>query len=125
MAVGYGDRTIQLWDAGTSQPLQWLNHNEPISPYNPVFNPNSDCPYTGSNAQVLEWNLETKQRLPIALSGPQDWVTNLSVSKDGNWMAALSQAQDVTLWDLRTNRSTKLSVENIQDRITAMALNSD
>jgi WD40 repeat protein len=108
LASGGDDQIIRLWDTGSGiMKTQLPGHSGTISTI--LFGSNSKWLTSLSQDQTIKiWNLEAgKEKDPITLKAhrkplAQDTYQNLSISKDGNFMASVAESDDGELlfWNL-------------------------
>jgi len=108
LASGGDDQIIRLWDTGSGiMKTQLPGHSGTISAI--LFGSDSKWLTSLSQDQTIKiWNLEAgKEKYPITLKAhrkplAQDTYQNLSISKDGNFMASVAESDDGELlfWNL-------------------------
>ncbi len=94
---------LVAWEAGTSNRSFEIDNGEPI--FSLAVSPESDFVITGLRNKAKVWDVTTRQLVTeIPLSGQ---VVSLVFSKDGQWLAAGSARESVTLWKVEASSFTR------------------
>ena len=131
LATGSYDRTARLWDLKGNQVAEFSGHQSLVTSVS--FSPNGQYLATGSGDRTARlWDLNNPPN-PMALvrggnrgilfSGHQHWVTSVSFSPNGQYLATGSRDRIVRLWDLKGNQVAEFSGH--QDLVTSVSFSSN
>jgi WD40 repeat protein len=100
IVTGSSDNTIQLWDAGTGEPVgeRLRGHTDSINSVS--FSPDGTRIVTGSwDKTVRLWDARTGEPVGESLWGHTDSVNSVSFSPDGTRIVTGLHNKTVRLWD--------------------------
>lgn len=118
--------TVVPWTLSGTPDLAagWKEHRQPI--LNASVTPDGKFAATlGRDFIAVIWNLETGQkRATVSLNGR--FAATLTISPDGQWLAASSNKGEVALWDVESGRPSKeLPSAKIPKGISTLAFSPD
>jgi len=134
--VNHSGLDISLVDLSTSLPLLAIQ-DSPLLAYDRAFSPDGNFLVLGGEAwdvaggMLLLWDLETDTTTKYNLS---DWVTSVSFSQDGSYLASTTRDGKVQLWEFNDRRLKKRATfahENVNNVVfgyessTLITLSSD
>ena len=109
LAVGFGDRSVRLWDLATESTIRDLEHDTKVTSI--AFSPDgSRLAVAGSDGTVNLWDPVTGTN--VTLEAHDGWVGAVAFSPDGATLASQAGWDGlVRLWDIETRRSFR-AIEN-------------
>jgi WD40 repeat protein len=121
LATGFGDGSVQLWDAA---------HGTPIGPRIAAHKSEVTClAFSGDGKRLATGSQDTTVRVfdtgsgtPIGkpLTAHQDWVRSVALDRDGRTVVSGSDDRTTVVGDV--DDSSELTLEGDHDSVTAVAL---
>ncbi len=114
LASGGSDKTVQLWDIATAEPLTtFTGHSSGINAL--AFSPDNHILASGSaDGTVQFWNIKTGNSLPIRITGHTMRV-EAAAFFDNTTVATVAHDGVVSLWDVKTSQEIETRTLQITD----------
>ncbi|PVF91888.1 WD40 repeat-like protein [Serendipita vermifera] len=126
IASGSGDKTIQLWDAKTGQPIgePLRGHTKAVNSV--AFSPDGQKIASGSFDKTIRlWNVGTGQLLGEPFQGHADSVMSVVFSPDGWKIASGSCDKMIRLWDANAGQLIGEPLQGHTDPVLSVAFSPD
>ena len=133
LASGGTDKTVQLWDIETREPITtFTGHTSGITTIQ--FSPDSRILTSGSaDGTVRFWKIRTENLLPIHITGHTMLVDAATFFIDNTTLASVAYNEVISLWDVKTLQKmgsntlqkTDFYPEGHQDWLSASAFSPD
>ncbi len=106
LASGGRDKTVQLWDIATGEPITtFTGHTGGINAL--MFSPDNRTLASGSaDGTVRFWNINNGNLLPTRITGHTMEVEAVTFFKDNTTLASVAYDQVISIWDAKTSQKT-------------------
>ncbi|MYF98271.1 sigma-70 family RNA polymerase sigma factor [Candidatus Poribacteria bacterium] len=106
LASGGKDKTVQLWDTATGEPITtFTGHTRGINDL--TFSQDNRTLVSGSaDGTVRFWNIKNGNLLPTHITGHTMEVETATFFKDNTMLASVAYDQVISIWDVKTSRKT-------------------
>ncbi|KIK05052.1 hypothetical protein K443DRAFT_4064 [Laccaria amethystina LaAM-08-1] len=123
---GSDDRTVQIWDAETGNPV-----GEPLRGHNDwvtcvAFSPDCMRIISGSDDGTVQiWDAETGNQMGDPLRGHNAFVRSVALSLDGTRIVSGSADNTIRIWDAETRIPVEKPLEGHRDCVVSVAFSPD
>ena len=106
LASGGRDKTVQLWDIATGEPITtFTGHTGGINAL--TFSPDNRTLAGGTTMGTVRfWNIKNGNLLPTRITGHTLEVEAATFFKDNTTLASIAYDEVISLWDVKTSQKT-------------------